>query len=279
MSLCNMAGLLQAAEKNRCAVGAFSVSSLEMIRGVIRAAEEADTPVLLQVAQVRLPHSPLYLLGPAMLAAARRALVPVGVHLDHGVTPACIQEALDIGFTSVMFDGSALPLEENISATRRVMEMARPYGAAVEAEMGVIGKTENGEERAAVCASPEESLRFLRETGVDALAVAIGNAHGVYAGAPHLHFDILAQIRRHAQTPLVLHGGTGISDEDFRRCIENGVRKINIATATYVGVWEASRTANDYFEMSDKMEAAAYQAAKRHLEVFGAFSLQPKQPD
>ncbi len=268
-----MTDLMRAAEERSKAVGAFSVSSLEMIRGTVRAAEEMNTPVILQVAQVRLPHAPLYLLGSAMLTAARHARVPVAVHLDHGVALPCIREALEMGFTSVMFDGSSLPLEENMQTTRRVIAMARPYGASVEAEIGVIGKTEGGQERAAVCASVEDSLRFLKETGVDALAVAIGNAHGVYTGAPKLHFDILAAIRRQDRTPLVLHGGTGISDEDFRRCIENGVRKINIATAAYGAVYEAARNASDYFHMSDRMEEAACQVAKRHIGVFGAFSL------
>lgn len=271
MPLCNMVSLLQDAETHGCAVGAFSVSSLEMIRGVIRAAEEMSTPVILQVAQIRLPHAPLYLLGSAMLTAARHARVPVAVHLDHGLTLPCIREALDMGFTSVMLDGSTLPLEENIRLTRQVISLARPYGASVEAEIGVIGKTESGEERSAVCASPEDSLHFLAETGVDALAVAIGNAHGVYAGAPNLRFDILAKIRRRSDTPLVLHGGTGISADDFRRCVERGVRKINIATAVYAAVYQAAQTAADYFSMSDRMEEAAYQVARRHIGIFGAF--------
>lgn len=273
MPLCTMTELLKAAQARQCAVGAFSASSLEMIRGVIRAAEEASTPVILQVAQVRLPHAPLYLLGSAMLAAARNARVPVAVHLDHGLTEDCIREALKMGFTSVMFDGSQLPLAENILKTRRATALARSFGASVEAEIGVIGKTESGEERDAVCASPEDSLRFLKETKVDALAVAVGNAHGLYTGAPHLRFDILAEIHARDKTPLVLHGGTGISDGDFIRCIENGVRKINIATAAYRSVFEAAQTGRDYFDMSDRMEAAAYAVAKRHIGVFGAFSL------
>ena len=273
MSLYSMTVLLKAAEEHSCAVGAFSVSNLEMIRGAVRAAEEADTPIILQIAEVRLPHAPLSLIGPAMLAAAKQAKVPVAVHLDHGTTLDCIRKALDLGFTSVMFDGSALSMEENIRLTRQVIEMARPTGASVEAEIGVIGKTESGEDRTAVCASPEESLRFLRETGVDALAVAIGNAHGVYVGAPNLRFDILEAIRRESCAPLVLHGGTGISDEDFRRCVKNGIRKINIATATHIEAFNAAQTARNYYDMSDRMEEAAYRVARRHIGVFGTFAL------
>ena len=150
MSLYSMTVLLKAAEEHSCAVGAFSVSNLEMIRGAVRAAEEADTPIILQIAEVRLPHAPLSLIGPAMLAAAKQAKVPVAVHLDHGTTLDCIRKALDLGFTSVMFDGSALSMEENIRLTRQVIEMARPTGASVEAEIGVIGKTESGEDRSAL---------------------------------------------------------------------------------------------------------------------------------
>lgn len=273
MALVNMRTLLSQAEKGSWAVGSFSVANMECIEGVIAAAEACRAPIIMQIAEARLPYSPLYLIGPMMIAAAGHARVPVAVHLDHGKTLECIQEALDLGFTSVMFDGSALSMEENMLATRRVIELARPRGATVEAEIGVIGKTESGEDRTAVCASPEESLRFLKETGVDALAVAIGNAHGIYVGAPQLRFDILEAIRRESKAPLVLHGGTGISDEDFRRCVKNGIRKINIATATHIAAFEAAQGARNYYDMSDRMEEAAYQVAKRHIGVFGTFAL------
>ena len=135
MSLVNMKELLREARMQNCAVGAFSVSSIDMITGVIRAAEALNTPVILQVAEVRLPYSPLHVIGPAMLAAARAARVPVAVHLDHGMTEGCIRAALDVGFTSVMFDGSRLPMEENIARTQAVIRLAERYGAAVEAEI------------------------------------------------------------------------------------------------------------------------------------------------
>ena len=140
MSLVNMKELLLEARKQKRAVGAFSVSSVDMICGVIRAAEALDTPVILQVAQVRLPHSPLHVIGPAMLAAAQAAQVPVAVHLDHGMTENCIREALDLGFTSVMFDGSCLPMEENIARTQEIIRLAERYGAAVEAEIGEMSE-------------------------------------------------------------------------------------------------------------------------------------------
>lgn len=270
MSLVNMKELLQEARAANRAVGAFSVSSIDMIMGVIRAAEETNTPVILQVAQVRLPWSPLHLIGAAMLSAAREARVPVAVHLDHGMTEDCIREALDLGFTSVMFDGSRLSMEENIARTKEIVAMAARYGAAVEAEIGVVGKTETGALLTAQCADPEEAVRFAAETGVDALAVAIGNAHGVYEGTPELRFDVLEHMQgRCGETAFVLHGGTGITEADFRRAIGLGMNKINIATASFMAVHEAAQGASDYFDMLGREAAAAQAVARRHIEIFG----------
>lgn len=269
MPLANMRELIRDAQAEGRAVGAFSVSSIEMITGVIQAAEELRAPVILQVAEIRLPYSPLPVIGAAMRAAAEGAGVPVAVHLDHGLTFDCIRQALDCGFTSVMFDGSRLPLRDNIARTLEVIDMARPYGAAVEAEIGSVGKTESGEDAPAVCADPEEGVRFARETGVDALAVAIGNAHGVYVGAPNLRFEVLETMRRGCDTPFVLHGGTGITPGDFRRAIDLGMRKINIATATFLAAYEAAREGTDYFDMSRRMTAAARGVALRHIPMFG----------
>lgn len=269
MALANMRDLMREARAQGRAVGAFSVSSIEMITGVVRAAEALDTPVILQVAQVRLPWSPLPVIGAAMLAAARNARVPVAVHLDHGTTMDCIRQALEIGFTSVMFDGSHESMEENIRKTRQVVELARATGAAVEAEIGVVGKTETGAALTAVCADPDDGVRFAKETGVDALAVAIGNAHGVYEGTPELRFDVLEKMQGRCDTSLVLHGGTGISDDDFRRCIALGMNKINIATATFMAVCQAAQGAPEYFCMNQRMTEAAEQVARHHIEVFG----------
>ena len=142
--LVNMKDLLLQAQTEDYAVGSFSIANMEMVRGVIAAAEEANAPIILQIAEVRLNHSPLALIGPLMVAAAKGAKVPVAVHLDHGLTLPTIQQALDLGFTSVMFDGSHLPLDENIAMTKKVIEMAKPYGAAVEAEIGCVGGSEDG---------------------------------------------------------------------------------------------------------------------------------------
>mgnify|MGYP005893872455 CR=1 FL=1 len=235
--LVNMRDLLADARVGGYAVGSFSVANMEMVLGVLQAAEELRAPVILQIAEVRLRQSPLELIGPLMVAAARQASVPVAVHFDHGKTEKKIGQALELGFTSVMFDGSHLPLEENIAETCRIIEMARPYGAAVEAEIGCVGGSEDGSEEIAMhCTDPADAVRFEEETGVDALAIAIGNAHGNYKATPKLRFDILAQVAEDTHTPLVLHGGTGISPEDFRRCAQTGIQKINIATATFDSV-------------------------------------------
>lgn len=271
MPLANMLPLLKKAAKENRAVGAFSVANLEMILGVVNAAEKANTPVILQIAEARLHTSPLFLIGPAMLAAARNAKVDVAVHLDHGVTQACILEAIALGFTSVMFDGSHLSLEENIAITREITEYAHQKGVDVEAEIGRVGRTESGEDAPVAYADPGEALRFIAQTRVDALAVGIGNAHGVYTAAPNLHFDILREISQKDSTPLVLHGGTGITREDFQRAISFGVRKVNIATACFQASALAAHQAEEtnIFDVSRRMAAATAQAVLEHLQIFG----------
>ncbi len=273
--LVNMKDLLLDAQKRNYAVGSFSVANMEMVLGVIKAAEETSSPIILQIAEVRLNHSPLALIGPLMVAAAEEAAVPVAVHLDHGKTPGCIEQALEIGFTSVMFDGSHLPVEENIKITKGVVEAAKEYGAAVEAEIGCVGGSEDGSEDIAInCTSPGQAKLFAEETGVDALAIAIGNAHGNYKETPHLRFDILEKVHSLVSVPLVLHGGTGISEEDFIRCRRNGIKKINIATATFDSVESSVRESYEsgkiggYYDLHQAEIEGAYRNAKKHMEIF-----------
>ncbi|MBR2100736.1 MAG: class II aldolase [Eubacterium sp.] len=274
--LVNMKDLLADAEKGNYAVGSFSVANMEMVLGVLKAAKELNAPVILQIAEVRLKQSPLEVIGPLMVAAAKAASTPVAVHFDHGKTMEKISQALDIGFTSVMFDGSHLPLDENIAQTNEVIKKAREYGAAVEAEIGCVGGSEDGSEDIAInCTKPEDALRFEKETGVDALAIAIGNAHGNYKSTPKLRFDILEEVERITKTPLVLHGGTGITPDDFVRCSKTGIKKINIATATFDMV---EKTVHDcynensiggYYDLQAAEVEGAYQNAKRHILIFG----------
>lgn len=274
--LVNMKDLLADAEKGNYAVGSFSVANMEMVLGVIKAAEELNAPIILQIAEVRLKQSPLEVIGPLMVAAAENADVPVAVHFDHGKTLEKIGEALDIGFTSVMFDGSHLPLDENIEMTKKVMDMAKDYEAAVEAEIGCVGGSEDGSEDIAInCTKVEDAVKFEKETGVDALAIAIGNAHGNYKSTPKLRFDILQQVDAATSTPLVLHGGTGITPEDFVKCSKTGIKKINIATATFDMVEKTvkncynSDSINGYYDLQAAEVEGAYQNAKRHILIFG----------
>lgn len=275
MPLVNMKTLLADAEKRNYAVGSFSVANMEMVLGVIKAAEETKSPIILQIAEVRLNHSPLALIGPLMVAAAEEAEVPVAVHLDHGKTLSCIEQALDLGFTSAMFDGSHLPVDENIEITKKVVALAKEYGAATEAEIGCVGGSEDGSEDIAInCTSPEQAKRFAEETKVDALAIAIGNAHGNYKEEPKLRFDILEKVNELVETPLVLHGGTGINEKDFIRCHQSGIKKINIATATFDSVERTVRKAYEdgkisgYYDLHQAEIEGAYLNAKKHMEIF-----------
>lgn len=276
MSLVTMQELLDAAEQNGRAVGAFSVGNMEMVMGAVRAAEELRTPIILQIAEVRLPNSPLHLMGPIMLAAAKNASVDIAVHLDHGLRPETVHKALELGFTSVMFDGSQLPLQENIDIVKNVVNLAGDYGATVEAELGVVGGNEGeGKAHQVLCTDPADAVRFCDETGVDALAVAIGNAHGNYPRLPELRFDVLEAIHKAVSVPLVLHGGTGITPEMFRKCIALGVRKINIATASFDALARSAKAycdekdgAPNYFELSGREAEGVYENVKRHIEIF-----------
>ena len=275
MALVTMKQLLKQATAENRGCGAFSVGNMEMVKGAVMAAEELQTPIILQIAQVRLKHSPLHLMGPMMIQAAKEAKVDIAVHLDHGLTMDTVLQALELGFTSVMFDGSSLPFEENIRQVSEVVKTAAKYGATVEAELGVVGGSEDGSTDHGIrCTDPAEAETFVKETSIDALAVAIGNAHGNYPVAPRLAFDVLEEIHRRVDIPLVLHGGSGISDEDFQRAISLGIRKVNIATASFNSLTKAaeaylsSEGKHDYFGLNEAMVRGTYENVKRHIQVF-----------
>ena len=275
MALVKMKDLLRRAEEKNIGCGAFSVGNMEMVRGAIRAAEELDTPIILQIAEVRLKNSPLHLMGPMMVQAAKEAKVDVAVHLDHGLTFETVDKALEIGFTSVMLDASTLPFEENIARVKAVVEKARKYGATVEAELGLVGGSEDGScDHGIRCTDPDDAVVYARETGIDALAVAIGNAHGYYPVAPTLAFDVLEKIHEKVDIPLVLHGGSGITDKDFQRAISLGIRKVNIATASFnsltahVEKYMESTDKHNFFDLNEAMVQGTYENVKRHILVF-----------
>ena len=275
MALVKMKDLLRRAEEKNIGCGAFSVGNMEMVRGAIRAAEELDTPIILQIAEVRLKNSPLHLMGPMMVQAAKEAKVDVAVHLDHGLTFETVDKALELGFTSVMLDASTLPFEENIVRVKAVVEKARKYGATVEAELGLVGGSEDGScDHGIRCTDPDDAVVYARETGIDALAVAIGNAHGNYPVAPTLAFDVLEKIHEKVDIPLVLHGGSGITDKDFQRAISLGIRKVNIATASFnsltahVEKYMESTDKHNFFDLNEAMVQGTYEIVKRHILVF-----------
>lgn len=234
--LVSMSRILDLAEANKQAIGAFNVTTLEGLMGTLEAAEELKQPVIVQFAQVHEDIISLDVLGPIMVDMAEKATVPVCVHLDHGEDLNYIKKALDLGFTSVMYDGSALDFEKNVANTCIAVEMAEEYGASVEAEIGSMGREEfgsvgtEGEAVQSMYTDPDEAKEFVERTGIDALACSFGTVHGLYLTEPKLDFDIISAIREKAQIPVVMHGGSGVSAEDFYECIKRGVRKINYYT-------------------------------------------------
>lgn len=270
-----MKELLESARRDNKGVGAFSVGNMEMVKGALQAAEELNTPIILQIAEVRLKHSPLELMGPMMVQAAREAKVDIAVHLDHGLTMERVKKALELGFTSVMFDSSTYPFEENIERTKAVVQLAKEYGATVEAELGLVGGSEDGSEDHGIrCTDPEDAKVFCEATGIDCLAVAIGNAHGNYPVAPKLAFDVLKELHSAVAVPLVLHGGSGITDEDFQKAISLGIGKVNIATASfnkltaYAEEYLQMPGQHSYFELNEAMVKGTYENVKHHIQVF-----------
>ncbi len=229
--LANLNDVLKDAQKNKYGVGLFNTIDSTMLDAVIDAAEETRSPVIIGTAEVLLPFGELKLIAPAMVAAAKRASVPVVVHYDHGLTFERCIEALNLGFTSIMFDGSACDYETNIANTREIVKIAHAMNVTVEGEIGHVGEAitednNNGD----MYTTPEEAIKYVSDTGVDALAVSIGTAHGAYKSAPKLDIKRLADIHSKLDTPLVLHGGSGLTDNDFKNTIKNGISKVNIFT-------------------------------------------------
>ena len=230
--LVNLNEVLKIGAERNIAIGSFNCPNLENIMAVLKNAEELNVPVILMHAEVHEEVVPLSIIGPVLLALAKAAKVPVCVHLDHGNTLEYVQRCLDAGFTSIMFDGSLLPYEENVDKTKKAVEMARKYGANVEGEIGILGGREAGSSGPALKAEdmytdPDLAVKFVAETGIDALAASFGTAHGFYKVAPKLDFPRIEKINSLVDIPLVMHGGSGVSEEDYRTAISKGIRKIN----------------------------------------------------
>ena len=227
--LVNLVEILKLAEEKNCAVGAFNTPNLECVNAVISAAEKLNVPVIISHAELHEEVSPLTRIGPVMVQAAKAARVPVCVHLDHCEHLSYMQQALDTGFTGVMYDGSTLPYEENLANTKKAVAMADGYNCGVEAELGALASREGGAASASgpVYTDPDEAAEFCRETGIDALAPSFGTAHGIYKSRPVLDLNRVKAISEKTGLPLVMHGGSGVSPEDYRTGIRYGLRKIN----------------------------------------------------
>ena len=229
--LVNMNEVLKYAEEKGCCIGAFDTPNLEILMAVIRAAEKRGEPVIIQHAQLHEKEMPIRIIGPIMVRMAEDAKVPVCVMLDHGEDMDYVKLALDLGFTAVMIDGSSKPYEENVRLTREAVALAREYGANVEAEIGIVtgheGKEFHIDEPGDAYTDPDLAARFVRDTGIDALAASVGTVHGFYATKPKLDFDRIVEIKEKTGVPLVMHGGSGISAADTQRAIRCGIRKIN----------------------------------------------------
>lgn len=273
--LVNLKEVLADAQKKNYAVGLFNTIDTDMLEAVVRAAEEARSPVIIGTAEVLLPYGELALIAPSVLAAAKRASVPVVLHYDHGLTFERCMEALKLGFSSVMFDGSAGDAEQNRRDTAAIVKIAHAFGASVEGEIGHVGEAATEDNASSnLYTTPEEAAAFRSATGVDALAVAIGTAHGAYKQKPKLDFDRLRAIRAALDTPLVLHGGSGLSDDDFRTAIRCGIAKINIFTdlceAGMRAADEAVKNGKSYLEMRTARVEALKQAVRRKISLFGS---------
>ena len=245
--------ILKIAEENKNAVGMFNATGFDSLQAVIGAAEELNQPVIIAHAEVHNKYNDISFVGPAMIAAAKNAKVPVCVHLDHGTSLNMVYRALRIGFTSVMIDTSALPYEENLKITKEVTEIAHAMGVGVEAELGRLVTGESGGESGLENANPadfytdpKEAESFVKETGIDALAVAFGTSHGFYKAQPKLDFDVVKNCAKATGLPLVMHGGSGVSEEGYKKAIKAGIRKIN------------------YYSYMSK---AGYDAAKKEIEA------------
>jgi len=235
MPLAHMNDMLHHAHRNRYAIGAFDLVSLDFLEGILRACEGTGAPVILSLAESHFEHFDFDLLMAATVRAAQRAEVPVAIHLDHGASFESAVRAINHGCNGVMVDASSTAFAGNVALTRRVTEMAHGCGVTVEGELGYVAGVEGDDAKKhpgeVIYTSVEEASTYVEQTGVDCLAVSIGTVHGRLRGRPELDFDRLARIDEALRIPLVIHGGTGLSDEQYRRLIENGVAKINYFTA------------------------------------------------
>lgn len=241
-----MNDVLIPAKKGKYAVGLFNAVNLELARGIIAAAESSQSPVIMGTAEVLLPYGPLEEVSYYLIPMAKKASVPVVIHLDHGLKKETCLKALELGFSSIMYDCSTDSYEENVKKVKEMADIAHSYGATIEGELGHVGDNDGSAEGNSSLARPEDfytdpkmAKDFVEKTGIDALAIAVGTAHGAYKLPPKLDFERIRTIANTVDVPLVLHGGSGLTDNDFKRAIEEGISKINIFTDINIAAVEA----------------------------------------
>ena len=255
--LVNLRDICAMAKQQNMAVGAFNSPNLESVRAAIDTAEKLGYPVIIDHAEGHESITPLDVIGPVMVTLAERATVPVCVHLDHCEHLSYMYRALDLGFTGAMYDGSTLPYEVNVEYGHRAAEMCHSYGAGLECELGSMGaremgaghENENDGHGPAIYTDPDQAAEFIAKTGTDVLAVSFGTSHGLYKGTPHLDFNVLTEIGKRVDNPLVMHGGSGVSDEDYHKAIDAGIRKVNYFT------YGSMNAGNKVAEVVDKLRA------------------------
>ncbi len=272
--LVNLKEILQIAEQEKSAIGMFNATGFDSLQAVVGAAEELNRPVIIAHAEVHNIYNDISMVGPAMVAVAKNAKVPVCVHLDHGTSLDMVYKALRLGFTSVMMDASALPYEENVNLTKQITKIAHEMGVSVEAELGRLVTNEDGSEAGKNLKAedfytrPDEAEKFVSQTGIDALAIAFGTAHGFYKEQPKLDFNVIKEVKKATGLPLVMHGGSGVSEDGFKKAIENGICKINyysyMSKAGFVAAKEVITSGKTSY-LHD-VEYAAMQAMKEDVK-------------
>lgn len=274
--LVNLEYVLKIAEEKNCAIGSFNTPNLENMIAVISAAEELNVPVIIMHAQCHEEYAPLDIVGPIMLLMAKKAKVPVCVHLDHCEDLDYLKRAIDIGFTSVMLDASGLPYDENVKMTKEAVRLAHPKNISVEAEIGVLGGREAGNQKPLtkeeMYTDPDLAKKFVDDTNIDALACSFGTAHGIYKVKPELDFDRIKRINKLCNLPLVMHGGSGVSSEDYVKAIKCGVRKINYYSyMSREGVYAAREILKK--DITFYHELASYATSKMKEDVIRALKI------
>ena len=272
MPLVTSKEMLLKAQEGGYAVGAFNAENMEMVKAIIQAAEELKAPVMIQTTPSTVKYGTLETYQAIVAAEAAKASVPVCLHLDHGSSFELAMQAMHAGYTSVMIDGSKLDFEANIAETKRVADVAKALDIPCEAELGKVGgKEDDLEAEADTNTDPQEAKEFVERTGCDSLAVAGGNVHGVYSAEPKIRFDIIEEVHKEVSVPLVLHGASGIGDEDIKKAIKCGIAKINIHTELCQAAMEAINEHKDepFLAVERAVREAVKERAMYKIKLFG----------